>query len=270
MPRGKIILTFDVEEFDIPLEYGHSIPFEEQIEITTTGLHKIHGLLSKHQIRCTFFTTAAYAQRQPALIKTISERHEIASHGCSHSSFSVGDLLSSKEILEAIINKPLYGFRMARFAPVDNSEIKKAGYAYNSSSNPTWIPGRYNYLSQPRLPFFSANLLNIPASVTPFFRIPLFWLSFKNFPMWLFKSFMLRTLKHDGFLSLYFHPWEFIEINAYGLPWFINRMSGKVMLERLDYTINLLKSKADFITMYDFYKLPLQPGLLKEQHEWPL
>jgi hypothetical protein len=265
MPRGKIILTFDVEEFDIPLEYGHSIPFKEQIEITTTGLQKIQGLLSEHQIRCTFFTTAAYAQRQPALIKAVSEKHEIASHGYSHSSFTVGDLSFSKEILEAIINKPLYGFRMARLAPVDNSEIEKAGYVYNSSLNPTWIPGRYNYSSQPRLPFFSGSLLNIPTSVTPFFRIPLFWLSFKNFPIWFFKALMLRTLKHDGFLSLYFHTWEFVEINAYRLPRFISRMSGKDMLERLGYAINVLKSEADFVTMFVFCK-QFQLRHLNEQH----
>jgi hypothetical protein len=258
MPRGKIILTFDVEEFDIPLEYGYQIPFEKQIEIATAGLQNIEELLSKLQIRCTFFTTAAYAQQQPAFIKTISEKHEIASHGCSHSSFSVDDLSLSKEKLEAIINKPLYGFRMAHLAPVDNSEIEKAGYAYNSSLNPTWIPGRYNYSSQPRLPYFSGNLLNIPISVTPFFRIPLFWLSFKNFPIWFFKSLMLRTLKNDGFLSLYFHPWEFVEIKTYRLPWFISRMSGNDMLERLNYTIRILKSEADFITMYDFCKLQFQ------------
>jgi hypothetical protein len=258
MPRGKILLTFDVEEFDIPLEYGHRISLEEQIENTTTGLQKIQELLSENQIRCTFFTTAAYAQQKPALIKKVSEIHEIASHGYSHSSFSVRDLSLSKEILEAIIDKPLYGFRMARLAPVDNSEIEKAGYAYNSSLNPTWIPGRYNYLSQPRLPFFSGSLLNIPISVTPFFRIPLFWLSFKNFPIWFFKSLMLRTLKNDGFLSLYFHPWEFVEIKTYRLPWFISRMSENDMLERLNYTIRILKSEADFITMYDFCKLQFQ------------
>ena len=264
MSRGKIILTFDVEEFDIPLEYGQSIPLEE---ITTTGLQKIQRLLSEHQIRCTFFTTAAYAQQQPVLIKSVSEKHEIASHGYSHSSFSVSDLSSSKEILEAIINQPLYGFRMPRHAPVDNSEIEKAGYAYNSSLNPTWIPGRYNYSTKPRLPFFSGNLVNIPTSVTPFFRIPLFWLSFKIFPIWFFKSLMLRTLKHDGFLSLYFHPWEFVEINAYRLPWFIRRMSGKDMLERLDDAISILKSRCDFITMHDFCKLqfPLSTNCEKKQ-----
>ena len=265
MDRGKIILTFDVEEFDIPLEYGYHIPFGKQIEITTTGLKNILGLLSKHQIKCTFFTTAAYAQQQPALIKSISEKHEIASHGYSHSSFLVDDLSRSKGILEAIINKPLYGFRMPRFAPVDSSEIKKAGYKYNSSLNPIWIPGRYNNSRKPRLPFFNDNVLIIPTSVTPFFRIPLFWLSFKNVPMRFFKLLLLHSLKYDGLLSLYFHPWEFVEIDGYRLPWFIRRMSGKNMLERLDSIINVLKSEADFITMIDYRNLHLQAKFLHER-----
>jgi peptidoglycan/xylan/chitin deacetylase (PgdA/CDA1 family) len=264
MKRDKILLTFDVEEFDIPREYGQDISFDKQIEVTTAGLHQILALLSQHQIKCTFFTTAAYAQQQPAFIRMISENHEIASHGVSHSSFSVVDLRSSKQILESIVNKPVYGFRMARFAAVDDSEIEKVGYSYNSSLNPTWIPGRYNCLHKPRLPFFSGKVFNVPTSVTPIFRIPLFWLSLKNMPSWFFKSLMLRTLKHDGFLSLYFHPWEFVGINGYGLPWFVSRRSGRDMLKRIDHVINVLKSKADFVTMHDFCKLQFTPGLLDE------
>lgn len=254
MPRNKILLTFDVEEFDIPLEYGCTIPPEEQIEITTAGLQKIYELVSAHKIKCTFFTTAIYAQQQPALIQTISREHEIASHGRTHSSFIVNDLSVSKEILEAIIQKPVYGFRMARHAPVETSAIEEAGYMYNSSSNPTWIPGRYNYLHKPRLPFFSGKVLNIPTSVTPLVRIPLFWLSFKNFPISLFHLLMVHTMNHDRFLSLYFHPWEFVEIKMYGLPWFISRRCGNDLLIRLHDTINILKNEADFITMYDLYR----------------
>jgi hypothetical protein len=35
---------------------------------------------------------------------------------------------------------------MAGLQPVDDAEIEKAGYEYNSSMNPTYIPGRYNNL----------------------------------------------------------------------------------------------------------------------------
>jgi peptidoglycan/xylan/chitin deacetylase (PgdA/CDA1 family) len=256
--QNKALLTFDIEEFDIPLEYGYRIPFERQIEVTTSGLRSILALLAQHNISCTFFTTSAYAQQQPELMREISRRHEIASHGNSHSSFSVADLASSKATIETIINKPVYGFRRARFASVDDLEVEKAGYIYNSSLNPTWIPGKYNYLDKPRIPFTSGTLFNIPISVTPLLRIPLFWLSVKNLPMWLFELLMTQTLKHDGLLSLYIHPWEFVEIKDFGLPWFISRNGGKEMLNRVDRIINVLKPDADFLTMHDFCEQQLR------------
>jgi hypothetical protein len=56
---------------------------------------------------------------------------------------------------------------MAGLQPVDDAEIEKAGYEYNSSMNPTYIPGRYNNLSKPRTAYYTNKLLNIPISVTP-------------------------------------------------------------------------------------------------------
>ncbi len=74
--------------------------------------------------------------------------HEIASHGFYHSSFETADLRKSKEALEELTGQPVNGFRMARMMPVEEEEIHKAGYLYNSSLNPTCIPGRYNHLGQ--------------------------------------------------------------------------------------------------------------------------
>ena len=246
------MLTFDVEEFDIPEEFGQKVGFEKQIEVSTLGLQNVLTLVEKHQLRCTFFTTAKFALEQSELMKIISRTHEIASHGYEHSTFKNSDLKKSKETLEALFDQPICGYRMARLAPVDAKEIEAAGYTYNSSLNPTWIPGRYNHLMKPRMAFKTGKVWNIPTSVTPVFRIPLFWLSFKNFPMWLLKKLMLRTLKHDRFLSLYFHPWEFTDITAYGLPKYITQHSGEKMLHRLDELINLLKTEGEFITMNDF------------------
>ena len=250
----KVLLTFDVEEFDVPEEYGNKIPFEKQIEISTTGLHKVISLLDKHNIICTFFTTAAYAIQQKDLIKSISLKHEIASHGFYHSSFKAEDLKASKDALEAITGKSVTGFRMARLVPVDDKEIEKAGYFYNSSMNPTLIPGRYNHLNKPRTAFYVGTVLNIPTSVTPNMRVPLFWLSFKNFPLWYFKLLMMQTLKRDEVVSLYFHPWEFTEIKNYNLPKYISKLSGDMMLARLEEIIIDLKTKAEFITMDDYAK----------------
>lgn len=251
---NKVLLTFDVEEFDVPEEYGRKLAFDKQIEVSTIGLQQVLSLVESHGITCTFFTTARYALEQPELMQIIAASHEIASHGYYHSSFRNSDLKKSKETLAALVDQPINGYRMARLAPVDDLEIEQAGYTYNSSMNPTWIPGRYNHLNKPRTPFFTGRVLNVPTSVSPGFRIPLFWLSFKNFPMWLLRYLMLRTLRHDGFLSLYFHPWEFTDITGYGLPKYISRHSGEGMLQRLDETIKLLKNEAEFITMDHFVK----------------
>jgi len=251
----KVLLTFDVEEFDVPLEYGNNIPFEKQIEVSTIGLHKVIALIEKHNIVCTFFTTATYALQHPELIKSISQKHEIASHGYYHSSFDVQDLKNSRLVLEKIINKPVNGFRMARLAPVDDYEIGVAGYDYNSSINPTFIPGRYNHLNKPRTAFFKGKVVNIPTSVSPLLRIPLFWLSFKNLPLWYYKLLMKLTLKRDKVVSLYFHPWEFTDITDYKLPTYITKHSGDEMLNRLEEIIEVLKKKkAKFITMADYAK----------------
>ena len=119
--------------------------------------------------------------------------------------------------------------------------------------NPTYIPGRYNNFCKPRTAYYSNNLLNIPVSVTPLIRFPLFWLSFKNFPLWFMKIASLITLRHDKYINLYFHPWEFTDIRAFKLPGYIKNKSGKAMLERLENYIIWLKRQGKFIC---FKELP--------------
>ena len=59
---------------------------------------------------------------------------------------------------------------------VDNAAIARAGYRYNSSLNPAFIPGRYMHLDSPRTWFMADGVMQIPASVSPLLRVPLFWL----------------------------------------------------------------------------------------------
>lgn len=248
----KILLTFDVEEFDIPEEYGQQLDWKTKIDMGTKGLEEVIKLIAPFHIPCTFFTTAKFAREQPALIKSLAATHEIASHGYDHSHFEIAHLKTSKDILTDITQQRVFGYRMARLAPVDDAEIERAGYQYNSSMNPTWIPGRYNHLDKPRHPYFVNNTLIVPTSVTPNFRIPLFWLSIKNFPMWWLKKALVYTLKKDGFLSLYFHPWEFTDTSGFGLPGYISKRNGPQMIQRLTELITLLKQQGEFTTMHSF------------------
>ncbi|TKC10186.1 DUF3473 domain-containing protein [Pedobacter polaris] len=232
-----ILLSFDIEEFDMPFEYGKELSFDEQIRISTTGSHIILDLLAKHKIKATFFSTATFAINAIEVINRIkNEGHELASHTYYHSKFEVADLLNSRLKLEELSGTQVSGFRMPRMMPVSNEEIEKAGYTYNSSINPTLLPGRYNNLKVSRTHFKIGNVLQLPASVSPF-RIPLFWLSFHNFPFWYYKYLAKRTIKKDGYLNIYFHPWEFTDLTdkeKYGFPSYVSKNSGEQMTARMD------------------------------------
>ena len=102
---------------------------------------------------------------------------------------------------------PVTGYRMARMMPVSQLEISKAGYLYNSSLHPTWLPGRYNNLSEPCALFWKQGVLQIPALVTPGVRFPVLWLGFKNFPLAWIQAATRAIWKAGLCANLYFHPW---------------------------------------------------------------
>ena len=255
------LLSFDIEEFDMPFEYGKTISFENQIDISTIGTNLILDLLQKHNFKATFFSTVIFAQNATEVIARIkNEGHELASHSYYHSKFEVEDLLRSKIALEALFGSTIYGFRMPRMMPVDEIEIANAGYEYNSSINPTWLPGRYNNLKISRTYFKKEGVWQLPASVSPF-RIPLFWLSFHNFPFWFYKKLIKNTYRKDGYINIYFHPWEFTDLNkkeAYGFPTYVSKNSGTVMVDRFDRLLTWINQMGyPNGTIYAFYSTVL-------------
>jgi peptidoglycan/xylan/chitin deacetylase (PgdA/CDA1 family) len=240
----SVLLSFDIEEFDMPMEYGKHIPFEDQIELSKEGTASILDILKKYEIDATFFSTVVFAKQSPELIERIrKEGHELASHSYYHSRFEIHHLTDSKRELESLSGLRVTGFRMPRMMPIDSVELVNAGYRYNSSLNPTFLPGRYNNLSKPRTLFYENGLLQLPASVTPLLRFPLFWISFHNVPLNLYYAMCRRTVNHDGYLNIYFHPWEFVDLTRpkFGMPGFVSRNSGEKMKERFAIWINRLK-----------------------------
>ena len=248
----KILLSFDVEEFDMPLEYGFAISPEQQMQVGKLGLDRLMPILSDATIQTTLFTTANFANHYPDMIKLLSERHEIASHTFYHSSYTTQDLKNSRDRLSEIIQKEVWGLRMPRMKQVPVADIINAGYGYDASIHPTWIPGRYNNLHLPRTLYREEGLLRLPVSVSTFCRIPLFWLSFKNFPYALYLQLALYSLKREGFLSLYFHPWEFVKIQGFGLPNYTIKGCESTLFERLNQLIKDLKPHGEFISYHDF------------------
>lgn len=253
-----VLLSFDIEEFDMPFEYKGEISFEKQILISQNGLERILDILKKYNAKATFFSTVIFAENSKQLIeRLLMEGHELASHTWFHSEFEEKHLKESRLRLEELFSTKVTGLRMPRMMPVDEKEVEKAGYSYNSSINPTFLPGRYNNLKVSRTYFKEGNVTQIPASVSPNFRIPLFWLSFHNFPLSFYKKLTSDTLKKDNYLNIYFHPWEFAEIKdeAFKLPGFTVKNSGKDMVKRFDEFVSWLKSKNySFGTFQEFQK----------------
>jgi hypothetical protein len=245
----RILLTFDVEEFDTPLDYGLNLELEEQISVSTQGMRALQSLLTDWRVPTTLFTTATYALHEQAFVRELATQHEIASHGYYHGSYEPADLARSKQALEAITGQPVRGFRRARMMPVDERDLQRAGYQYNSSMHPTWLPGRYNHLSKPRTPYRQAGILNIPPSVSPRLRIPLFWLGFKNYPLSVFRRLSADVLHDTGLLHLYFHPWEFTDLSEYRLPTYVRRYAGEPLLDRLDQFLEWVQPRGTFATL---------------------
>ena len=252
-----ILLSFDTEEFDVPKEQGVDIDLKHAMNVSREGTCAILDILKEEKVKATFFCTTTFAQNAPDVMqRIIDEGHEVASHGCDHTNPCAEDVSKSKPILEDLTGQKIVGYRQPRMFPVSDEDIEHQGYKYNSSLHPAFIPGRYMHLSEPRTPFFRGSVLEIPASVTPWFRLPVFWLACHNYPFWLYKKLCRWTHNHDGQFVIYFHPWEFINLSAHPewkIPFIIRRNAGEGMKRRLRELIKTFKAdEAEFITYAEF------------------
>ena len=252
-----VLLSFDTEEFDVPREHGVAFTSEEGMKVSKEGTNRILDVLKSNGVKATFFCTGNFAENAPEVMQRImDEGHEVACHGVDHWQPKATDFAESKKIVERVTGRQVYGYRQPRMFPVSDEEIQKAGYTYNSSLNPAFIPGRYMHLTAPRTWFMKDKVMQIPASVTPWVRFPLFWLSLHNLPEGLYHWLVRRTLKHDGYFVTYFHPWEFYDLKEhpeFKMPFIIKNHSGRQMMQRLDSLIKmLLHNGHEFITYQEF------------------
>ena len=241
-----ILLSFDTEEFDLPREHGVDIDLNHSMIVSRYGTERILDILKSNAVPATFFITGNFAEQAPDLVKRIiNEGNEVACHGVDHFAPKETDFKESKKIVERVAGIKAYGYRQPRMFPVSDKEIKEAGYLYNSSLNPAFIPGRYMHLTTPRTCFMKDGVLQIPASVTPIIRFPLFWLSNHVLPRKLYYWMIKRTLKHDGYFNTYMHPWEFYQLDEHPewkVQGIIRMNCGKELQNRLDLLIKYLKT----------------------------
>ena len=241
-----ICLSFDTEEFDVPREYGVKYDTtKEGMLVSQYGIERILQILNVESVRATFFCTSNFVLNATELVRRIQkEGHEIASHGCDHWKPKPDDAYRSKKIIEDTIGIHIDGYRQPRMSTVNNHKLADWGYRYNASLNPTLIPGHYSHLKSSRTPWVEEGVVQIPTSVSPHLRIPMFWLSLHHFPLKIYLWLMKRIVNYDNVFNTYFHPWEFYPLNEHPelkIPYFKRRKSGEGMIQRLEQVIAFAK-----------------------------
>jgi peptidoglycan/xylan/chitin deacetylase (PgdA/CDA1 family) len=249
--RGRVLLTFDVEEFDIPLEYGTSLSDDEQIAVGLEGLDRVLELLRVLKVPATLFTTARLAESAPGVLREAARWHEIASHALRHARVEPADLRASRVRLEEIVSRAVHGFRMPRMAPVELSAVRDAGYRYDSSIHPAWMPGRYDHRRLPTRPWVESGVVELPASVIRLSRLPFSWVTFKNLPAPVYRSMAAAHLRRERLLHIYLHPWEFADLRRYRLPRLVAGLCGEPLAERLARLVDVLRTNHAFTTCGD-------------------
>ncbi len=252
----SILFTFDIEEFDLPLEFGKHISEKDQFEISKEGTEKIMDLLNKNNIKATFFVSAKFADKHPELIEKISMNHEIGLHCLEHrddysnmdKNMAYSRIKMAKEIIEKIVNKKIVGFRAPRFQPPNYKILDDLGIVYDSSLHPTYIPKRYNNFKSPRTPFYRDGIKIIPLTVSPILRLPIFWIAFRNLPL-SYSEYI--TNRNKDYVNLIFHPWEFVDITEMDLPKLITRNTGEKLIKKLQKYITSYEG-CNFTTMSSY------------------
>ena len=180
----------------------------------------------------------------------------MASHDYYHGLTAGSDPAGSRRTLEELTGQRIVGYRAPRLAAASSAALAAAGYRYNSSINPTWIPTRYNNLRAPCSVSREEGLTIYPVSVSAPFRVPLFWISLHVMPLPLYKLLCRSALRRDGHLNLYFHPWEFsarLREPAFGVPGYRTHCSGTDLQRKFIRLLEWLKARGcRFLTTREY------------------
>ena len=227
----KNALTIDVEEWFQVAIFKDIIKYEDWDKCESRiipNICKTLNLLSKMNVKATFFVLGWVAERYPEVVKAIKEMgHEIASHGYAHKliyeqtreEFAT-DVKKSIDILEEITGEKVLGYRAPSFSIVKETlwaweVLAEMGIKYTSSVFPV-KHDRYGILTVPRFPFAikvneKDELIEFPLSTFRMLNrnIPIAGGGYlRLYPYWFIKKGIQKINKAGKPAIIYFHPWE--------------------------------------------------------------
>lgn len=251
--KRSLLLTWDVEEYDAPADFGAQPLADGGLSRGVEIWRQWLETSARWKAPGSVFVTARLAEVAPHLLRETRQRgYEIASHAWSHKKDAELDLEKSRLRITDLAGEEVVGFRSPRLRPVPLQELKSAGYRYDASANPAILPGRYWRFSQKRKPHRESGIWQVPASVLPLVRFPLFWASFHLLPLPLYLVACRLLVAWDGVLTLYFHPWELSELEEREIPFWIRRRSRARRIERMEILIRCLSKYGEFRTVRSY------------------
>jgi len=185
---------------------------------------------SYRDIQSTFFIPGEVGENYPELVKLISSfGHEIACHSYRHIDLSLhskesfqNELIKAKELLENLVGKEVFGFRMPNLIIKDwvKDILLGCGFKYDSSICPSRsLTGKFgNYLGYPNYPYRTENnsfklgdseFWEFPLPVFPLLKLPGGTSHFtRAIGKWWTYITLLNIQCQGKIPSYYFHPWE--------------------------------------------------------------
>lgn len=249
-----VSITIDCEEWNSPFLRGKKDKDHNDTAFSRLGNEVLLDLFRKHGIKATFFITGYFADREPEQVRRIMEEgHEVAAHGYEHHyrgrEFDMyADVVKVKKVLEKITGKKVKGFRspQAHYSLELLKMLDKAGYKYDSSLHPAYLPGYYDHSKKPLRIFTSPaglKIKEVPVAVMPKLRLPIVWMFMRIFGV-RYAQLGVDALERRGInANLYFHSWEFFPMKSKNVPFYFTFRTGKKFVRMLDKFIKINKRK---------------------------
>jgi peptidoglycan/xylan/chitin deacetylase (PgdA/CDA1 family) len=274
----KIVgFSVDVDGWDTCLDfYGIKVPPEKADEEVNSGvgIRRLVSLFRKNSVKGTFFIVGNTAKRFKKEVRSISKAgHEIGCHSMTHSNLADKSILHIKREISDNIKtvgritrrrkKDFVGFRAPAFG-VSNTlldALEETGFEYDSSINPTYIPGEYGVPFAPLSPYRPSktsvrkrgdrNFIELPVAVNPIVPIPLGAAFIRNFGSWWAKLGIKMLWSLGAPAIIYMHPKDVVEVpSSSRVPWYLKRNSGEECLRRMDDIIKFCKrERAKILTL---------------------
>ncbi|MBU0757071.1 MAG: polysaccharide deacetylase family protein, partial [Nanoarchaeota archaeon] len=249
-----IHITIDCEELNLDELHGKSSSFNSDTYHSRKGNERLLQLLDRYNVKCTFFVTGRFAQREKDQVrKIVREGHEIAGHGFCHFYRGHGvldleqDISECRQVLSSCIKQKILGFRAPQMQYSKHliQLLDKHGFLYDSSLHPAFLPGYYinsNMSRSPFRPIADSKVIEFPVAVDRL-RFPVSWVFTRFFGV----SRAIHTIRYylnKGYSPvLYFHSWEFHDLSRLDIRRIYRQNTGTCMLGRLEKLIRCFRGE---------------------------